>query len=267
MPESRDITKEEAINLLRGPYGKEMKNMVSSYVAPIFWQELKKEGGIRLRNGTMFFMNAGEGQFAVTARHVYQGYREAKSNFPESVCQLSNLPFDLEDRLISLIKPDWHGPDIATFRIESEEVKKLGKAVLTGSQKTWPPTPPQQCKGVYFAGYPGRELIQNAPDKINFGIKRNLLTATSVSDLNISCQIEKDYLVENSPPVDYDARGISGAPLLSLVDDRLWSWRLAGVIFQDGYDLGILKAARADFIRPDGSVRRYDVIQRVRPLI
>ena len=84
MPGTGDVTKEEAIELCRGPFGKVMRELAASYVAPVFWEERNKEGGIRLRNSTMFFMDVGEGPFAVTARHVYQGYRAAKKDFPET---------------------------------------------------------------------------------------------------------------------------------------------------------------------------------------
>ena len=110
MPGNGDITKEEAIELCRGPFGKVMRELAASYVAPVFWEERNKEGRIRLRNGTMFFLDAREGPFAVTARHVYQGHCVAKNDFPETTCQLGNLPFDPEERLISLIEPDGDGP-------------------------------------------------------------------------------------------------------------------------------------------------------------
>ena len=270
MPGTSDVTKEEAIELFHGPFGKVMGELAASYAAPVFWKERNKEGQIRLRNGTMFFLDAGEGPFAVTARHVYKEYCVAKNDFPETTCQLGSLPFDPEERLISLIEPDWHGPDIATFRIEPKEVGRLGKTVLTGSQKAWPPPPPQQGKGVFFAGFPGQERVQTAADEINFGIFHGILTATSVSDRTISCQIDLDYLVEtpwgNSAPVDYDTGGISGAPLLALVyQDAVYSWRLAGVIYTAQKDLGLMKAACADFILPGGGVRPYDWTQRIPP--
>ena len=270
MPETGDVTKEEAIELVLGPFGDAMREVAASYVAPVFWEKQNKEGKIELCNGTMFFLDAGEGLFAVTARHVYQAYCVAKNDFQETTCQLGDLPFDPIERLLSLIEMDGDGPDIATFRIESKEVTRLGKTVLTGSQKAWPPNPPQQGKGVFFAGFPGRARIQTTAVDINFGVYHGLLTATSVSDRTISCQIDQDYLVEtpweDSAPVDYDTGGISGAPLLTLVDDNgVWSWRLAGVIYAGHNNLGIMKAAPADFILPSGVVRPYDWTQRIPP--
>ena len=270
MPGPGDVIKEKAIELYHGPFGKVMRELAASYVAPVFWQERNKEGGSRLRNSTMFFLDAGEGPFAVTARHVCQEYRVAKKDFPGTPCQLGNLPFDLEDRLISLIESDGDGPDIATFRIEPEEVDRLGKTVLTGSRKVWPPPPPQQGQGMFFAGFPGQARVRTATDEINFGIFHGGLTATSVSDRTISGQIDPDYLVEtlwgNSAPADYDIGGISGAPLLALVnDDGAWSWRLAGVVYTAHRDWGLVKAARADFILPGGGVRPYDWTQRMPP--
>jgi hypothetical protein len=40
--------------------------------------------------------------------------------------------------------------DIATFQVAESEVKTIGKTVLTGAQKNWPPgKPPVNC-GIYF---------------------------------------------------------------------------------------------------------------------
>ncbi len=62
---------------------------------------------------------------------------------------------------------------------------------------------------------------------------------------------------------DYDLQGLSGAPLLALVEHNgMSSWRLSGVIYTAHTDWRIMFAARADFIRSDGQVRPYDWIQR-----
>jgi hypothetical protein len=50
--------------------------------------------------------------------------------------------------------------------------------------------------------------------------------------------------------------GCSGAPILTFVQHRgVFSWRLGGVV-NEAMD-GIVKAARADCINPDGSINAH----------
>jgi hypothetical protein len=263
MAAQRRMNREEATALLMGPFGKFMRDTVASYVAPIFWETLDNEDRVVLRNGTIFFLDAGEGVFAVTAGHVYDGYVRAKVRYPKSSCQLWKMSFDPEARLIARQSDHIDLPDLATFEITAEEVKGLGKTILTGHQASWPPLPPEQGKGVLFAGYPGCDRLEIAPDTIDFGIFPGFLVATSVSDRMILCLIEEDYLIDTPchkgiAPSNYDAGGVSGAPLLTVVEHRgLWSWRLGGVIVEAPAAGGMLLAARADYILPNGQLKPY----------
>jgi hypothetical protein len=58
------------------------------------------------------------------------------------------------------------------------------------------------------------------------------------------------------PPVGYNLAGMSGGPMLSLVNgEAVVGWRLAGVISECSRELvEIVVAARADFIRADGTI-------------
>ena len=114
------------------------------------WETLGEDGEVVHRNGTAFFLEAGEGPFVVTAAHVFQGTLDAQEVYPKSYCQLWQMPFDAADRLIA--RSSSYGVDIATFRVTEDEIRRLGKTVVTGCQPSWPPDPPQEGKGVFFAG-------------------------------------------------------------------------------------------------------------------
>jgi hypothetical protein len=80
----------------------------------------------------------------------------ARQSYPDAVCILGELRFDLAGRCIASDS----AYDVATFRIEGDEIGKLakyanGKAILTGSQKSWPSGPPQVGRGIFFVGFPG----------------------------------------------------------------------------------------------------------------
>jgi len=60
------------------------------------------------------------------------------------------------------------------------------------------------------------------------------------------------------PAPGYDLAGMSGGPMLALVQgEAVIGWRLAGVIYSCSREIGeIVVAARADFIGADGQVLR-----------
>jgi hypothetical protein len=157
--------------------------------------------------------------------------------------------------------------DIATFKINAEEVTALGKSVLSGNQRYWPPDPPLEGCGVYFCGYPGVGTLRS-PSEITFRAGSMHCVANSVSEKDISTIIESERLLDlmgkGNPPENFDFGGISGGAMLMVIQDRLRSWALAGVIYQgpnpsdDPHEsiigLQIIKARRAHFILPNGRV-------------
>jgi hypothetical protein len=90
--------------------------------------------------------------------------------------------------------------------------------------------------------------------------------------------IEREHLVAvlggGIPPENFDFGGISGGPMLMVVQQQLRSWALAGVIYQGPNVSGnpeeaiagleIIKARRAHFLLPDGRLdrARWQVVSR-----
>lgn len=159
--------------------------------------------------------------------------------------------------------------DIATFRITPEEIRSIGKNILTGCQKIWPPKPPMQNRGIYFSGFPERERIgPSINNLINFGATPLSGIASSISDLDVSCSIEREYWIDvmgkGLLPENFNYSGISGAPMLTVIEyeSGLRSWSLAGVIYSGPNTseepseaitaVEIIRARRAYFIQPDG---------------
>jgi hypothetical protein len=98
MPPLKPPSKEEAIELTRGPYATAVEGAIAAAIAPFLWRERDEEGHLKLRNGTVFFVSA-DRTFMVTADHVFNGYLEARRRFGYfTQCQLGNLPFVPEDR-------------------------------------------------------------------------------------------------------------------------------------------------------------------------
>ena len=56
--------------------------------APLFWHRRSKPTALVQNSGTVFFIDAGQGAFAVTARHVLEGYAHATQT-ESLVCRCS----------------------------------------------------------------------------------------------------------------------------------------------------------------------------------
>lgn len=245
----KPLSKEEAIALVKGSFGEQALKLTANYVAPLFWIWPDGAQSLYVRNGSIFFVDSGKALFAVTTNHVFEEYLEKKTAFPKLICQIHDLKFLPEQRLIDSSKE----LDIATFRIKLHEIKSINKVALT----KWPPIIPQTDKAVMFAGFPGRERLYDGALAFNFGIYTNLTIATSVSDRNIKCQFEREEWLDpmnlGVPPEGSGFGGMSGGPLITVLEQKgLWSWTLGGIITQFNSAYEILIASRGDKILPDG---------------
>lgn len=249
-----ELTHDQAKALVSGGYGKETLRNVGRYVVPICWPLSPDDGGERLTNGTAFFVKTPEALFAVTAAHVVRAFLEQKEAvFGALWATLKDMDavVDLPHELIAIGKK----ADIATFRVTERVIAKLGKHPMTG----WPPKIPQVGKGVVYAGFPGTVRQRTAPREFSFGLVSGGTVADSVTETRIVTSIGRDDLVDTLghglPPEDFDFRGMSGGPVLAVVETNVVSWSLAGVI-SEGTSLlgGILFADLATCIQADGTI-------------
>lgn len=268
-------TEEEARAIMAGGLGKAELEFVTSLTAPLYWVIRKNDNHFRARNGSAFFLDTGDGPLCVTAHHVIEGWKEDCRDGNVVAIQLGDLPIDFESRHALIAAHE--GMDIATFQITLDEIRSIGKTVLTGSQSDWPPGPPQQDRRIYYSGFPGVETIWLSPSEISFGIATGGGVASSISESDVSSLIQREHLIAvlgiGLPPENYDFGGMSGGPMLMAIERAgIRSWALAGVIYQGPNPspdpeqaiagLEIIKARRAHFILPDGTldVGRWDQV-------
>jgi hypothetical protein len=248
------MTKDEGISLLKGPYGREIGTVASRYTAVILWTTSSPNANIE--HGSIFFLDCGSGSFAVTANHVYEAYLERKQGEPSLTCQIGNVPFVPKERLID------HDPelDVATFRIEEREVEADGKVIHRANPNNWPPKPPDPGKGVFFAGYPKVYREVQTSRRVKWGTYVGVLTATSIRERHIICQYDRDTMVDmfgtGIPPVGQWLGGVSGAPLWTLVETGVFSWRLGGILYQFSTEFELLYARRPECTLADGRLYR-----------
>ena len=265
----RIMDQETAKKILQAGLGKAELELVTSYTTAIFWPRVM-DGAVRIANGSVFFLDAGKGPIAVTSAHVLEGWRQDRKNqtaAPIRLAGAASLVIDVEDRLID----EDTKIDIATFRIDATEVGFLGKVILTGAQKSWPPIPPQLECGVLLSGYAGRGTVILKADEVSFGAVPAGLIAHSISELDVSCMLDRNELIGamggGIPPENFDFGGISGGPMLTIVEQNgVRTHVLAGVIYQGPNTssdeneaiggLEIIRARRAHFIKANGELDR-----------
>ncbi len=258
---------ELAKRIIASGLGKAELEFVTSLTTPIFWMVSEAEG-FGVSNGSAFFLDAGEGPIGVTAAHVVAGWRQDREARSAGPCRLggrNSIIIDIEERLIDEHKDI----DVATFNISAREVASLGKTVFAGSQKAWPPGPPQHERGLLIGGYPGKGTKLLRPNEVSFGAAPGGLIAHSISELDISCMFERALMIgilgAGLPPENFDFGGMSGGPMLTIIEQHgVRSWALAGVIYQGPNTatdeteaikgLEIIKARGAHFILANGTL-------------
>jgi len=265
---SEQLDEESARKILTSGWGKTIHKLVYSCTVPLCWFVSKERGSkYKARNGSAFFLDAGEGPFGVTAAHVISDLQQAMQNDdPVEEIKLLNLAFDMEKKN-QIIDID-ENIDIATFKITSDEIKSVGKIAITGSNRSWPPTPPQQGRGIFLAGFPGSETTSRRISDFCFGAKTINGTADSISEKDISIQINREELIDilgqGLPIRNYNFGGMSGGPMLALIDGPVQTWVFAGVVYEGPNpsfdrdnsisDFEIIRARRAHFILPNGKL-------------
>lgn len=245
---------ESAKKLVTGQWGEQLCKIAVDCSAPFFWVENPGKRDQAIHNGTIFFLDTGSHRFAVSAYHVYKEYLEALSRTQNTICQIFTEKFSPKESVLDFSEQS----DLIMFIIDEKFVAKIGKNFLTGHQPKWPPNPPQVQRGLFFAGYPGIERRFDDPLTINWGILRGLCVANSVGEDTISVHFDQEFLVDRPDqiPQGYNSAGISGAPLITLVENEngINYWRLGGVILEGQPKWDVALARRADFILSDGKV-------------
>ena len=250
---NHETLKQEAIEAIKAGFADVLFEIVLKCTAPIYWYEAHgKKLGAPISNGTIFFVDAGYGPIAISARHVLDGYRKAVTERNNLRCQISSILFDPLSRLIA----EDAKTDIVTFKITSAELNELAK-VAHETPSRWPPNPPKEGQGIFFGGYPGSDRLIEG-ERIRWSFVRALDIASTVHDDHLTIKFERENWVcqhlVSPPPPDYEMGGVSGGPVFALIQKPIISWRIAGVLTEFSKDYEILFASTLNKIKPDGSI-------------
>lgn len=168
-----------AIAALQSIGGVTLLETAASYSVAIFFGQAKDRNSIN--NGTIFFVDFGQGILGITAAHVYKAYLDKKQN-ANFICQIGGLRFNPEDHLIDVD----YNLDIATFNIDRNIIIALNKQVH--SPLNWPPKiMPKQGDDVFLAGFPAIYRAPSGKNDVEFGSAMHMLIVDSVNDRYIRC--------------------------------------------------------------------------------
>lgn len=253
-PDGRPIDEALARKIVR-LIDRPTRELIASCCVPLFWFAAADGTRTVLGNGTVTLVKTPTRTIGLTADHVVAGCLEAFDR-GGVVPQIGDASLHtLRSRLISRSDE----LDLASFEL-GDLIGRFG-AGWRGKLplESWPPSPPQEGRGIMIGGYPGIERRVIDKGNISFGIFTALGIARTVSDDQISCLFEREYLVvENdipSLPPNTDLGGISGGPVITVIDSpsNIVSFRLGGIVSEASAELEKVFAKRVDFIKDDGS--------------
>ena len=232
------LSQDQKKKVLSAGLGSNILTSGLEFVVPLWWVFEDPENNLSLRNGSAFLVDLGLDIFAVTAAHVFRAYGDAKQTAARfGGCQLGGLLFAPETRLISC-QDDL---DIATFRINADEARQIGKAIVTAGPSNWEPLSPAVGNFAFFAGFPAQARGMTPNNNFVAAPYFAMSPITSITDHQIACRFDREKSIDFSgsglPPIGYDIGGVSGGPMLmpTLIhqdDVDGVVWRFAGVVVQ-----------------------------------
>lgn len=224
--------KREAINTIKRGFGKTLLNIPLQCTSSIFWYE-KSVNNLSsiINNGSICFVNTSNRTMAITARHVIEGYREAKEKYNNLKCQIGNVVLDPLSRIID----ENHTLDIATLDISHKEIG-------INVHSNWPPVLPEIGKGLFFGGYPGKiKKVEN--NTVGWNLVSGLDIASSLHNNRLAIKLERENWVHtdllNEPPKNLKMGGMSGGPVFTIIEDSIIYWGLSAIIteYNDKYEI------------------------------
>ncbi len=149
---------EEKQAIAGGEFTRRLHENGAAHITWLFWRGPHQIIGAPpiVHNGSAFLLDCGRGPFVVTAAHVFSQFLADKKRAQRIHSQIGNVTFDLEERLIDTGAD--RRIDIATFRIERQEVVDLRKRVVAGTSGAWP-NPPNPGEIAFFGGFLGNQRI------------------------------------------------------------------------------------------------------------
>ena len=249
------------------PMVTEMARFALEMAIPLAWHDAMKPFPKKVTVASCFAMKFRERLIGVTAAHVLREYQADRRQNPEVKCQLSSLPFDLEEAVID------HDDDLdlATFALSEAQLGAIKRGAF-GCQEIWPPPTPERQIQVSLAGYPNYLFATDAEGGVL--PKAVYAAVTLVEDITdgeiiltydpATARADPDIPM---PPLGANLSGCSGGPLILTVcidGARLHAFPVGVIVAGpkkecsqgEFANFDVIRARRTYFIRPDGMIKR-----------
>jgi hypothetical protein len=231
--------------------------VVRSYLVPVFLGDIRGPHSEVVDGATAFLFKPADQALLVTAAHVYEKAQNLGGGNVRSRTGVGSCRIALASRLID-VDADL---DLATFRVEADEVDALGSQLVPVGLTGWPPPPPTAGDAAILAGFPGNQRLRDPDGGFDLGVYTAHLRINEVGPRHLTFLIDytglDDYSGQGMPEQGYSLGGVSGGPVLLLVPGAVLTWRLCGVLGQQApLSIGdVIQAGRADFILPSGKIK------------
>lgn len=234
--------------------GREMTMLVHRYVRPLLFGDAPPFSNESLTvNGAITFVKTHKRCFGITNYHVLKHFREMKALRAKVHCQLDEMIFNPDERLID----EDISLDIATVHISESEIASIGATAF--SPVHWPPSEPSIGEFAVSVGYPGWLRYLDSPLQIAVTYIGVASPITSVDDARIELEFSRQYWITEVGSIDPSTiknfGGFSGSGLFVM---RLAA-ELVGIVFGYWPTYDLLHCTRTDLIEADGTIKHFSV--------
>ncbi|VWC90168.1 hypothetical protein BLA9940_05408 [Burkholderia aenigmatica] len=240
------MTSEEARALLAGPFGLELMRFPLRFAKPAFfgiWPDCGEP--LTVNNGSASLIRRGDEHFAITCRHVLDGFREKRTESERAFFQVANCRLDP----LAQLAEERDRPDVAVIRLSAAQVTEItldsegiGEAFLE-IENMRPELVPEGV-GIAFGGFPGDLRLQPRVAEFNFGSYSCGATPVTASrDNYLVCQFERaEWVRQGYEPEPATIGGISGCPVLRIHESAagIITHSFAGIVYEYSPELDLL---------------------------
>jgi hypothetical protein len=249
-----DITKRRVADQMeRAGYLPALRDIARLSCAPLWWHGESASGDYRIRaNGTATLVRLGGRDLVISARHVYQGYVEARRLDPDLVCQLGSATVRLDEHLVAIDSE----LDLVTLAPSPLQLALVG--ARANVPFTWPPSRNvTEADMLIYGGYPG-SLRREGGAVADLSFQWFVSSPISVTSAYIKLHVDFTDFHEPLVGVSEINRvlgGISGGPVFRFIPappiERL---ELVGFVVESAPEFGLVFARPAHCIRSDGTL-------------
>ena len=216
--------------------------LASSYATYVFFGNPHTDE-THLSLGSAFVVEQQGVVLVVTADHVVAAYLAARESDVGVVFQVGNHLIDVESRLV--LRDSVR--DVACVRIDEADITRIGVNPYRASNE-WPSVAIAPGDYVQYCGFPAFYRRDIGRLDVSVVTLTGFVKVASVGEGFATCQIEREYLVQQGPepipPAGTRLGGMSGGPVLLR---GVLEFPIVGLVSEFAENLDILRLSIFDW--------------------